>query len=127
MSTEPKSRPEQVRIPKAVAAVLGIAAPALVTPLTLAVFGREDHPNVAILYLFIVALVSLRLGYLPSLLAAVTSALCFDYFFTLPYHSLAITQGRQLMTFAGLLGTAVFVSTLNERMRRDARAARQSE
>jgi two-component system sensor histidine kinase KdpD len=127
MSTEPTRRSEPLRIPRAVAAVLGIAAPALVTPLALAVFGREDLPNVAILYLFVVALVSLRLGYRPSLLAAVASALCLDYFFTVPYHSLAITQGRELMTLAGLLVTAIFISTLNERMRKQARAARQSE
>jgi two-component system, OmpR family, sensor histidine kinase KdpD len=102
-------------------------APALVTPLALAIFGREDLPDVAILYLFVVALVSLWLGYRPSLLAAVTSAVCVDYFFTIPYQSLAITQGRQLVTFAGLFGTAVFISTLNERMRKQARAARESE
>ena len=127
MSIEPTRKSEPYRIPGAVAAVLGIAAPASVTPLALAIFGREDLANVAILYLFVIAVASLRLGYRPSLLAAVTSALCLDYFFTLPYHSLAITQGREVMTLAGLLGTAIFVSTLNERMRRDARAARQSE
>ena len=127
MSIEPTRKPEPFRIPAFAAAVLGIAAPALVTPLALAIFGREDLPNVAILYLFVIAVVSLRLGYRPSLLAAVTSALCLDYFFTLPYHSLAISQGRELMTLAGLLGTAIFVSTLTERMRKDARAARRSE
>jgi two-component system sensor histidine kinase KdpD len=127
MTTEPTRKPEMLRVTGARAAVLGIAAPAVVTPLALAIFGREDLPNVAILYLFVVALVSLRLGYRPSLLAAVTSALCLDYFFTLPYHSLMITQGRELMTFAGLLVTAIFISTLNERMRKEARAARHSE
>jgi two-component system sensor histidine kinase KdpD len=127
MSIEPTRKPEPFRIPGFAAAVLGIATPALVTPLALAIFGREDLPNVAILYLFVIAVVSLRLGYRPSLLAAVTSALCLDYFFTVPYHSLAITQGRELVTLGGLLGTAVFISTLNERMRGEARAARQSE
>jgi two-component system sensor histidine kinase KdpD len=128
MSTESPNDIESTRgLPGPLAALLGVAAPALVTPAALAIFGRQDHPNVAILYLFVVALVSLRLGYRPSLLAAVTSAACFDYFFTIPYHSLAIAQGRQLMTFAGLLGTAIFVSTLNERMRKQARAARDNE
>jgi len=127
MSREPTRKPEPFRIPGAASAVLGIAAPALVTPLALAIFGQEDLPNVSILYLFVVAFVSLQLGYRPSLLAAVTSALCVDYFFTLPYHSLAITKSRELVTLAGLLGTAIFISTLNERMRKDARAARRSE
>jgi two-component system sensor histidine kinase KdpD len=127
MSMELTIKPEPLRVPGAAAAILGIAAPALVTPLALAIFGREDLPDVAILYLSVVAFVSLWLGYRPSLLAAVTSAVCVDYFFTIPYHSLAITQGRQLVTFAGLFGTAVFISTLNERMRKQARAARRSE
>ena len=127
MTIQPTRKPEPERIPGPAAAVLGIAAPALVTPLAMVIFGREDLPNVAILYLVVIALVSLRLGYRPSLLAAVTSALCLDYCFTVPYHSLAITQGRQLLTFAGLFGTAVFISTLNERMRKQARAARRSE
>jgi two-component system, OmpR family, sensor histidine kinase KdpD len=109
------------------AALLGIAASAALTPLALRVMGRADVANVAILYLFVIAAVSIGLGYLPSILAAITSALCFDYFFLVPYHSFAITEGRQLVTFAGMFGTAIFISTLNERLRKQARAARQSE
>jgi two-component system, OmpR family, sensor histidine kinase KdpD len=103
-----------------------VAAGAL-TPLALLVVGREDVANIAILYLFTIAAVSIGLGYLPSVLAAITSALCFDYYFLVPYHSFAITQGRQLVTFGGMFGTAIFISTLNERLRKQARDARQSE
>src|ERR1017187_456890 len=108
-------------------AALGVVAAALMTPLALFVLGRADTANVVILYLFVIAAVSIYLGYRPSVLAAITSALCFDYYFLFPYHSFAILPGRQLLTFGGMFGTAVFISSLNERFRKQARAARQSE
>jgi two-component system sensor histidine kinase KdpD len=110
-----------------VAALMGVAAVAAVTPLAYLVLGREDVANVAVVYLFVIAAVSIRLGYRPSILAAITSALCFDYYFLVPYRSFAITHARQLLTFGGMFGTAIFISALNERLRRQARAARQSE
>jgi|HubBroStandDraft_6_1064221.scaffolds.fasta_scaffold16257_4 two-component system sensor histidine kinase KdpD len=109
------------------AAALGIAAAALATPVILLTLGREDTANAAILYLFLIAAVSIRLGHRPSVLAAITSALCFDYYFLLPYRSFTIMHARQLLTFGGMLGTALFISALNERLRKQARAARQSE
>jgi two-component system sensor histidine kinase KdpD len=110
-----------------VAALSGIAAAAALTPLAVLVLGREDVSNVAILYLFLIAGVSIHLGYRPSILAAITSTLCFDYYFLFPYHSFAIMHGRQLLTFGGMFGTALFISALNERLRKQARAARHSE
>ena len=59
----------------ALAAFLGVAAAAAVTPIAVLVLGREDVANVAILYLFLIAAVSIRLGYRPSILAAITSTL----------------------------------------------------
>ncbi|HVV51923.1 MAG TPA: DUF4118 domain-containing protein [Polyangia bacterium] len=127
MTTKPSKESWTARLPEPIAALLGVGLVAGATPLLLLAFGRTDAANVVIVYLFAIALVSVRLGYRPSILAAIASALCFDYFFLLPYHSLAITHGRQLVTFAGMFGTAVFISALNERLRRQARAARQSE
>jgi two-component system, OmpR family, sensor histidine kinase KdpD len=115
------------RIPAPVAALLGIVTIVTLTPIALFIFGRQDVANVAILYLFAIALVSVRFGYRPSILAAVASAICFDYFFLAPYHSLAINHIRQLVTFGGMFGTAIFISALNERLRKQARAARHSE
>jgi two-component system, OmpR family, sensor histidine kinase KdpD len=127
MTIRSPREPWTSRIPGALAAPLGAGAVALVTPVALLVFGRGDVANVAILYLFTIAIVSLRFGYRASMLAAITSAGCFDYYFLVPYHSFAITHTRQLATFGGMFGTAVFISTLNERLRKQARAARHSE
>ncbi|HVZ86088.1 MAG TPA: ATP-binding protein [Polyangia bacterium] len=109
------------------AVLLGAASVAAITFVALHLFGRDDIANVAILYLFAIAAVSLRFGYRASIAAAITSAICFDYYFLLPYHSLAITHGRQLVSFGGMFGTAIFISTLNEKLRKQARVARQNE
>jgi len=128
IDSSPPERPRKWAAPGTrLAALCGIAAAGAVTPLALFVMGRDDLANVAILYLFVIAAISIRFGYWPSILAAITSALCFDYYFLVPYHSFAITQGRQLLTFGGMFGTAIFISTLNERLRKQARDARQNE
>ena len=106
---------------------MGAAAAFGATALGLWLGGRADLTNMAIGYLFVIALVSMRLGYLPAILAAIASALCFDYFFLPPYGSFNIDHSRDLVTEISMFGVAVFVSTLNERLRKEARAAHLSE
>ncbi len=127
MSTKATREPWTTRLPGPARDVLAVVGVAILTPALLFLFGREDVANVAIVYLFGIALASLRLGHRSSILAAIASAVCFDYFFLFPYHSLAITHVRQLVSFGGMFGTALFISSLNERLRRQARAARHSE
>ena len=107
--------------------LLGIATAAAATLLALWLGGRHDLTNTVIGYLFAIALVSMGLGYRSAVLAAVTSALCFDYFFLPPYGSLNINTGRDWATELSMFGVAVVVSSLNERLRRQACAARLSE
>jgi two-component system sensor histidine kinase KdpD len=127
MSTKAIKDPWTTRLPGPARDLLAVAGVAVLTPALLFLFGRQDVANVAVAYLFGIALVSLRLGHRPSILAAVASAIAFDYFFLIPYHSLMISHVRQLVTFGAMLGTALFISSLNERLRRQARAARHSE
>ena len=104
---------------------LGLVAAA--TIFGVGVLGRGDITNVTLLYLFEIAAVSVWMGYRPSLVAAVGSALALDYLFLPPYGTLIIGSGREILTFGGMFATAVFISSLNERLRKQARAARQSE
>jgi len=106
---------------------LGVAVGAAVTAFGLFVIGRRDVTNVVIVYLFAIAGISIRFGNRAALAAAVTSALSVDYFFLPPYGSLALESGRDIVTFAGMFVTAVFLSSLQEQLRRQARAARLSE
>ncbi len=107
--------------------LLGVATASLATLLGLRLGGRGDLTNTAIGYLFVIALVSMVFGYGSAVLAAITSALCFDYFFLPPYGSFNIDNGRDLVTEFSMFGVAILVSTLNERLRKQARAARLSE
>lgn len=127
MTTRASRDPWNTRLPSWASSLAGIAAAGLLTPVASFVFDRSDTANVAILYLFAIALVSLNFGYRASILAAVTATLCLDYYFLTPYHSFVIGSGRELVTFGGMFLTAIFISTLNERLRKQARAARQSE
>jgi two-component system sensor histidine kinase KdpD len=106
---------------------LAVLAVSAVSGVSLGLGLRGDLTNAVILYLFTIGLVSMRLGYRASLAAALVSAVSFDYFFLVPYHSLAVARGRDLLTMAAMLAVATFMNTLNERLRRQARAARQSE
>src|SRR5581483_9042444 len=66
----------------------GYAFAALATVVATAVswygFGQSKLTNVVMVYLLGVALVSMRFGYGPSLLAAVSGVIAFDFFFVPP-------------------------------------------
>src|SRR4029077_1772612 len=95
MTTKPTKESWLAQLPAPVRDLLAVAGVAALTAVLLFLFGRADVANVAIVYLFCIALVSIRLGHRPAILAAIASALGFDYFFLVPYHSLAITNVRQ--------------------------------
>jgi two-component system sensor histidine kinase KdpD len=106
---------------------MGPAAMAVLTGVGLLLGGRRDLTNTSIAFLFSIALVSTRLGYRAAILAAFAGALCFDYFFLPPYGSFNIGNGRDLVTELAMFSVAVVVSTFNERLRKQAEAARCSE
>ena len=117
----------QRSVSRALRTLTGLMAIVTVTAFNLAIVGRDDLNNVILVYLFAIAAVSVVLGYQPALVAATTSVVAFDYFFLVPYHSLMIANGRNVLTFAGMFVTAVFVSSLYERLREKARMARENE
>jgi two-component system sensor histidine kinase KdpD len=90
-------------------------------------FGTESLADVVMLQLLGVVIVSLRLGYGPSLLAALLSALAFDFFFVPPYLSFAITDFGHVVTFAMNFVVAIVISHLARRVRDQADAARDRE
>jgi two-component system sensor histidine kinase KdpD len=104
-----------------------LALVGVVTLIGMFALGRADVTNVTLLYLFAIAATSVWLGYRPSLLAALSGALFLDYYFLPPYDTFVIGSAREIITFGGMFCTAVFISTLNERLRKQARAARQNE
>ena len=108
-------------------AVGGVALIGVLSVFGLKVLGRNDVTNVTLLFLFAVAASSIFFGYRPALFAAIAAALSLDYWFLAPYDTLVIGSGREFLTFGSMFATAIFISSLNERLRKEARTARQSE
>jgi len=95
----------------------------------LGVFVRIDFEptNLVMLYLAVVVISAVYLGRGPSLLAAVTGVLAFDYFMVPPYLTLAVSDTQYILTFIGLFVVSLVVSTLTARVREQAEAAIQRE
>ena len=83
--------------------------------------------DVVMVYLLGVVLVAMRFGYAPSLFTAAASVAAFDFFFTVPYFSFAVTDKRYVLTFAIMFFVAFVISNRTERIRRIASDARQRE
>jgi two-component system sensor histidine kinase KdpD len=79
------------------------------------------------IYLAIVVAAAVYLGRGPSLLAAITGVLAFDFFLVPPYLTFAVSDTQYFLTFAALLAVSLIVSALTARVREQAEAAIQRE
>jgi two-component system, OmpR family, sensor histidine kinase KdpD len=103
-----------------------LALVAISTLVGLFVAPRWGNSPVDLLYLPAVLAAAGFYGLGPGLLAAVTSALAFNYFFTQPLHTFRITRAEDVATVALLFLVALVTSQLAARMRAGARAAAAS-
>jgi two-component system sensor histidine kinase KdpD len=129
-STPPAPRVPDVR--KAGQLELGGAAAAILTVILSTLiawygFGHDLLPDVVMIYLLGVVIVSMRFGYLPSLVAAVLSIVAFDFFFVPPYFSFAVSDLRHILTFVVMFLVAFIINQLTKRIRAQADAARAAE
>jgi two-component system sensor histidine kinase KdpD len=115
------------RLLPAVGMAAGVCAVGVATALAHLVFGSEQLPDVVMLYLLVIVLVSLRWGLGPSLLASLCSVAAFDFFFIPPYHTFAVADVRHTVTFAVMFFVGVIISGLTKRVRDQATAAHDRE
>jgi two-component system, OmpR family, sensor histidine kinase KdpD len=101
----------------------GAAVVALATVVSWFLLGPGQLVDAVMVYLLGVVVVSLRLGYGPSLLAAVLSVLAFDFFFVPPYFTLRVSDLRHVATFGVMFLVAVVISGLTKRVRDQENAA----
>ncbi|TWT45370.1 Sensor protein KdpD [Phycisphaerae bacterium RAS1] len=80
--------------------------------------------NLTMIYLAGVVFIGTRYSAGPSALASVLAALLFNFVFTEPYYTFAITDPTLIITFVTLLVTGLIVSGLTQRVRRQAEAIR---
>jgi two-component system sensor histidine kinase KdpD len=99
----------------------------IATTISWSAFGPRQLADAVMVYLLGIVLVSLRFGYAPSLLAAVLSVLCFDFFFIPPLYTFAVRDLSHVVTFGVMFMVALVISGLTQRVRAQAEAAGQRE
>lgn len=78
-------------------------------------FVRLGFPetNIVVIYILAVLLTArFTVGYAFGTTASIMSMLCYNYFFTTPYHTLAVNDPNYLITFTIMLITAFVTSAL---------------
>ena len=95
--------------------LLKLAAVVFVATILGKIFTGLGFPetNIVVMYLLAVLLVArFTSGYQYGILSAVVSLLCYNYFFTEPYHTLAVNDPEYLVTFSIMLTTSILTSAL---------------
>lgn len=86
-----------------------------------------DPVNVVLLYMFPVLVSAVKWGLGPSLYAAATGVLVFDFFFVPPFFSFTVADLRYVISFVVFLTVATLTASLASRLRQQLRHARQRE
>lgn len=90
----------------------GAVAPLVLAAILLPWRGSWPNTNVALLLVVAVVAVACMGNRLAGTLAAISAAVWFDFFFTLPYYRLTISHSADVTTFVLLLVVGVAVSQL---------------
>jgi two-component system sensor histidine kinase KdpD len=82
-----------------------------IATLLLLLIGREllGEAVIALLYLVPVAWSASRWGLIPGIIAALTAALCFDFFFIPPFNTLTVGSLEGWLVLGIFLGVAILV------------------
>jgi two-component system, OmpR family, sensor histidine kinase KdpD len=88
---------------------------------------RISNTNVLMIHLLAVLFIATRFGRGPAVTASMLSVAAFDFTVVPPYYSFAVGDSQYLFTFAAMLLTALVISTLADRLHRQALAARNRE
>jgi two-component system sensor histidine kinase KdpD len=80
-------------------------------------------PNTDLVFLTAIVAIAVRFGLWPSLLASAGSALCYNFFFTEPYHTFSISDPRNIIAVLFFTLVAIIVSNVAARARTLAVAA----
>ena len=73
--------------------------------------------NTDLVFLTSIVAIAVRFGLWPSLLASVVSALCYNFFFTEPYHTFSIADPRNVVAVVFFTIVAIIVSNVAARVR----------
>ena len=102
-------------------------ATAACTAAGVAMHGRFDLVNIAMVYLLAVVIVALRYSRGPAVLTSVLSIAAFDYLFVPPQGTFTVEDVQYLLTFAIMLAVGLIISGLTDSVRARARAQAKLE
>ncbi len=105
----------------------GVAIPLILTLVDWPFRAALTPSNILLIYLLGVFFVALRFGLSPSILASLTSAAAFAFFFAPPIFSFAIADQENLVGLMVMLVVGAVTSNLAENIRHQARVAEQGE
>jgi two-component system sensor histidine kinase KdpD len=86
-----------------------------------------NEVNLLFLLLLPVTLTALYLGKGPSIVAAITGILIFDYLFVPPYFTFAVRDAQYFFSFVGYMIVVVVISNLASKLRGKVEMLKQSE
>ncbi|HEY4350168.1 MAG TPA: sensor histidine kinase KdpD [Paraburkholderia sp.] len=107
--------------------LVAVFACALTTVIASVLLHFFATPNVVMLFMLNVVLLSLRLGRIAGAWAALLSVGSFDFFFVDPRFSFAVSDTQYLFTFVLMLTVALVTSQLAARLRYKAKVATAGE
>ncbi|MEO7095202.1 MAG: DUF4118 domain-containing protein, partial [Polyangiales bacterium] len=102
--------------------LLVAAVVALATAANWFLLGRDHVPEVVMVYLLGIVIVSLRSDFVAALVATAVSVLAVDVIFIPPYFSLAVSDFRHVVMFGVMFVVAVVISRLTQNARDQAEA-----
>ncbi len=103
------------------------AAVGAATAAAFLLFRRQELADIVMAYLLAIVVVATRFGRGPSLAASLLSVLAFDFFFVPPIYTFAVSDFRHVGTFAVMLLVGLVIGNLTERLRQQAKLARERE
>jgi two-component system sensor histidine kinase KdpD len=107
--------------------LIGIVVPLFLTLIDWPFREILTSSNILMFYLLGVFFVAIRFGFWPSILASLTNAAAFAYFFAPPIFSFAITDPENLVGLAVTMVVGTVTSKLAENVREQARMAEHRE
>ncbi len=106
---------------------IALLACGLTTAVATPLLEHFNLPNIVMLFLLTVVVVSLWLGRGPAIMASFVSVGSFDFFFVPPRFTFTVDDPQYFLTFAVMLAVALIISHLTGGLKRQARMAAARE
>ena len=107
--------------------LFGVVATALASGIGYAIYGTGlPLANISLAYLMAVLVTAMRAGLKPAILTSILSFFAFNFLFTEPRFTFAITDTQNILTVAFFLVVAVIVSKMAARLREQITTTREN-